>query len=318
MLAPLFPENEDSRIETLRSMNVLDSSAQEQFDRVTRIASQYFGVSIALVSLVDTNRQWFKSCVGLDARETGRDISFCGHAILDNKTFYIEDASKDSRFHDNPLVTGPPNIRFYAGRPIKAPNGHNLGTLCIIDDKPKKLSQKDFTVLDDLAKTIEEELANLQLATIDELTGLSSTRGFSQLATHCLSMAERQKAPITFAYFDLDNFKPINNNNSYTTGDRVLKFFAKQLKESFRSSDLFSRVGGDEFAVLLYNADFDKSQQLLDRFKHDLDNNFEDLNIDFDLKFSVSFVNYNPLSHPNIGTLIQHGADELKTNPIDL
>lgn len=318
MLAPSFPENEESRIQTLRSMNVLDSAAQEQFDRITRIASRYFGVPIALVSLVDANRQWFKSCVGLDARETGRDISFCGHAILDNKTFYIEDASKDSRFHDNPLVTGPPHIRFYAGRPIKAPNGQNLGTLCIIDNKPKTLTQKDFTVLDDLAKTVEEELESLQLATVDELTGLSSTRGFSQLATHCLSMAERQKAPITFAYFDLDNFKPINDNNNYTTGDRVLKFFAEQLKESFRSSDLFSRIGGDEFAVLLYNADIDKSQQLLERFKHDLAANFENMNINFDLKFSVSFVNYDPFSHPNIDSLIQQGAEEVKHNPVKI
>jgi diguanylate cyclase (GGDEF)-like protein len=316
MLAPSFPDNEESRLKTLRSMNVLDSAAQEQFDRVTRLASRYFGVPIALVSLVDANRQWFKSCVGLDARETGRDISFCGHAILDNKTFYIEDASIDSRFHDNPLVTGPPHIRFYAGRPIKAPNGHNLGTLCIIDSKPKKLSTKDFTVLDDLAKTVEEELASLQLATVDELTGLSSTRGFSQLATHCLSMAERQKAPITFAYFDLDNFKPINDNNNYTTGDRVLKFFAEQLKESFRSSDLFSRIGGDEFAVLLYNANIDKSHQLLERFKHDLATNFQNMDIKFNLEFSVSFVSYDPISHPDVDTLIRRGAEELVNNPV--
>ncbi len=318
MLAPAFPDNEQIRLQTLRSMNVLDSAAQEQFDRITRLASQYFNVPIALVSLVDSNRQWFKSCVGLDARETGRDISFCGHAILDNETFYIEDASKDSRFHDNPLVTGPPNIRFYAGRPIKAPNGHNLGTLCIIDSKPKKLSQKDFTVLDDLAKTVEEELESLQQVTIDELTGLSSNRGFSQLASHCLSMAERQKAPITFAYFDLDNFKPINDNNNYTTGDRVLKFFAKQLKESFRSSDLFSRIGGDEFGVLLYNANIDKSQQLLERFRDDLKTNFEHMDINFDLKFSVSFVNYDPLSHPDIQSLIQQGAEELLNNPVKI
>ncbi len=312
MLAPPFPDNEESRLKSLRSMNVLDSTAQEQFDRITRIAARYFDVAIALVSLVDANRQWFKSCVGLDARETARDISFCGHAILDNKIFYIEDAAQDPRFHDNPLVTGPPHIRFYAGRPLKAPNGHNLGTLCIIDPSPKKLTEKDFTVLDDLANTVEEELAALQMATIDELTGLSSNRGFSQLATHCLAMAERQKAHLTLAYFDLDNFSPINQNNNYNQGDQVLKFFAEQLKASFRSSDLFCRAGGDEFAVLLYNADIDKSRYYLQRLEQSVEQNFPDLGIDFDLNYSVSFTSYDPLTHPHIQSMLEQCAEEIK------
>jgi diguanylate cyclase (GGDEF)-like protein len=318
MLEPAFPDNEKSRLATLRSMNVLDSTTQEQFDRITRLASQYFDVSIALVSLVDADRQWFKSYCGLDARETGRDISFCGHAILQNEVFYIEDASTDPRFHDNPLVTSPPNIRFYAGRPVKAPNGLNIGTLCIIDDKPKTLSDKDLVVLDDLAKTVEEELKNLQLATIDELTGLSSNRGFTQLATHCISMAERQKACLTLAYFDLDNFKPINDNNGYSRGDRVLKFFAEQLKASFRSSDLYCRAAGDEFAVLLYNADIDKSRQLIQRFKQNIGQHYPSLEIDFDLKFSASLVGYDPSAHIDVQDLLNAGAAELDKNPCDI
>ncbi|MGB5330714.1 MAG: GAF domain-containing protein, partial [Gammaproteobacteria bacterium] len=136
MKTPDFPANEKERLETLRSIDILDTDPEERFDRLTRMARRVFGVSIALVSMVDENRQWFKSKAGLDACETGRDISFCGHAILGNDVFVIENALEDERFADNPLVTGPPNIRFYAGVPLRYLNGSKLGTLCIIDQQP--------------------------------------------------------------------------------------------------------------------------------------------------------------------------------------
>ena len=119
MKSPDIPLNESTRIKALVDLNILDTIEEERFDRLTRLAKQLFGVEIALVSLVDTNRQWFKSKQGLAACETGRDISFCGHVILEQDIFHIPNALEDARFADNPLVIGAPNIRFYAGAPLR-------------------------------------------------------------------------------------------------------------------------------------------------------------------------------------------------------
>lgn len=167
MKKPDTPKNEDKRLQSLCDLNILDSIAEERFDRFTRIAKRHFGVSIALVSLVDAERQWFKSRQGLDAPETPRDISFCGHAILQNGIFKIPNTLEDPRFVDNPLVTGPPNIRFYAGAPLHAPNGEAIGTLCIIDDKPRDFSAEELAVLRDLANGVEEELARTKATVIN-------------------------------------------------------------------------------------------------------------------------------------------------------
>lgn len=163
MLEPPIPINESVRIKSLHELNILDTPPEARFDRITKIAKILFDVPIAIVSLIDVNRQWFKSCIGLDERETPRGISFCGHAILENDILIVEDAKNDERFLDNPLVTGPPYIRFYAGRPIKGPNNNNLGTLCIIDMYPRKLSKADKSVLNDLAIWVENEFKNIKL-----------------------------------------------------------------------------------------------------------------------------------------------------------
>jgi diguanylate cyclase (GGDEF)-like protein/PAS domain S-box-containing protein len=158
VLAPAVPIDEEKRLATLRGLNVLDTPPEERFDRLTRLAQRIFDVPIAVITLVDSNRQWFKSCQGLDATETPRSISFCGHAILGDEVFVIPDAALDPRFADNPLVAGAPHIRFYAGQPLKANNGSRLGTLCILDIKPRQPSQDDLDVLRDLAALVESEL----------------------------------------------------------------------------------------------------------------------------------------------------------------
>lgn len=156
-----MPHDEARRIATLREMAILDTPPEERFDRLTRLARQLLKVPIAVVSLVDSNRQWFKSCQGLSASETPRSISFCGHAILDDQLFVIPDALLDVRFADNPLVTSAPHIRFYAGQPLKAANGSRLGTLCIIDSQPHSLSETECKSLRDLAALVEKELNTL-------------------------------------------------------------------------------------------------------------------------------------------------------------
>ena len=158
MLESNLPIDEERRLATLRGLNILDTPAEERFDRLTRMAQRILGVPIVLVSLLDGDRQWFKSKQGLDVSETPRSISFCGHAIHSDEAFVIPDSKVDSRFADNPLVTGAPYIRFYAGQPLKANNGSRLGTLCLIDTKPRQLSWADLDLLRDLGSLVENEL----------------------------------------------------------------------------------------------------------------------------------------------------------------
>ena len=148
----------------LQDLRLLDSPPEERFDRLTRLAVRLFGVKTALVSLVDHERQWFKSRQGLDAPEAPRSISFCGHAILNNGPFVIEDASKDARFADNPLVTGGPCIRFYAGMPLKGPNGYKVGTFCLIDPVARSFGDGDLAALRDLAAVAAAEIGNKDLS----------------------------------------------------------------------------------------------------------------------------------------------------------
>ena len=156
--API-PADEDERLSALRALLLLDTPPEERFDRLARFVAEQLDVPIALLTLVDGQRQWFKARVGLDATETPRDISFCGHAIMKNDLFIVEDASRDPRFSDNPLVTGEPHIRFYAGAPLSAPGGHRIGTLCVIDTVPRTLGSVELSILDALRRLANETVA---------------------------------------------------------------------------------------------------------------------------------------------------------------
>ena len=306
MKKPEIPQDEQIRIEKLRSLDVLDTLPEERFDRLTRIAKRMFGVPIALVSLVDENRQWFKSCIGLDVSETSRDISFCGHAILGNGVFVIPNALEDPRFADNPLVLSEPNIRFYAGCPLSL-NGHKLGTLCIIDQRPRRLEKEDIEALKDLASMVERELAAVQLATLDELTNISNRRGFMSLAQHSLNFCARQKLPAALVFLDLDKFKPINDKFGHAEGDRALIAVARQMKSSFRDSDLFARLGGDEFVVLLTNTSKQQAEEIVGRFSRSLEKYNKEANRGYAIVFSYGIVEFNPEKRTVIEELLVNG-----------
>jgi PAS domain S-box/diguanylate cyclase (GGDEF) domain len=163
MLEPCISPDEITRQITLDSLNILDTPPVEQLDRVTRLAAGYFKVTTALVSLIDEKRQWFLSRFGLDATETPRNISFCGHAILQNDTFIVPDTKNDERFSDNPLVTGMPFIRFYAGQPVYSKQGYALGTLCLIDENPRSFTINETNALKDFARMVEQYLQSLEV-----------------------------------------------------------------------------------------------------------------------------------------------------------
>lgn len=155
------PENESQRLKRLQALMVLDTAPEPLFDEITKLASDICGTPIALISLIDENRQWFKSNIGLEgATETNRDIAFCSHAILQEQVFEVPDASSDKRFKNNPLVTQVPNIQFYAGAPISLPTGESIGTICVIDQKKNKLNAFQKTILQGLANIISQALVN--------------------------------------------------------------------------------------------------------------------------------------------------------------
>ena len=310
MKAPAIPEDEAARIDTLRALNILDSSPEERFDRLTRLAKRLFGVPIALVSLVDDDRQWFKSCQGLDATETPRDISFCGHAILGDGVFLIPNAALDDRFSDNPLVVREPHIRFYAGCPLAVPNGSKLGTLCIIDREPREFNEDDQALLRDLARMAEQEIAAVQLATMDELTMISNRRGFEALSLHALGLCRRLAKPATLLFLDLDLFKQINDRFGHAEGDRALCKFAELLKQTFRESDVLGRLGGDEFAVLLTNSTKEEVDKALCRLRETIQQYNSEAQRGYDIDYSAGAVHFDAARHSDVADLMAE-ADAL-------
>ncbi len=158
MIKASIPENDDERLKKLNSYQILDTPSETDYDELVQLASQICNVPISLMTLVDKDRQWFKANVGLPVSETPREISFCGHAINENNLFIVEDASKDERFSDNPLVTSDPNIRFYMGMPLTTPDGFNIGTLCVIDHEPRVLTKEQENAIRVLAKKVVNHL----------------------------------------------------------------------------------------------------------------------------------------------------------------
>jgi len=156
--APL-PDGEGRRLDALHALRLLDTPPEERFDRYTRIAANLFDVPIAMVSLIYRDRQWFKSSHGFDVAETPRETAFCAHTILDSEVLQVPDALQDARFADNPVVAGPPRFRFYAGAPLAAPDGSRVGSLCLIDERPRQLDERQLTLLRDLADLVQAELA---------------------------------------------------------------------------------------------------------------------------------------------------------------
>lgn len=176
MLDAPIPTDEALRLADLQSLGILDTPSEERFDRITQAAQRLFRVPIALVSLIDSERQWFKSRQGLCELETARNISFCGHAIHCNHPFVVPNACEDERFADNPLVTGDFHLRFYAGVALRSTNGRPLGTLCLIDRQPKTMTPEELMLLTDLAAWAERELNLRELQVANDLAELCSRR----------------------------------------------------------------------------------------------------------------------------------------------
>ncbi|MGE0812842.1 MAG: ATP-binding protein [Vicinamibacterales bacterium] len=176
--------DEQARLAALRRYRILDTEPEQRFDDLTMLASQICETPISLITLIDADRQWFKSRVGLDVAETARSVAFCTHAIRQEGILQVPDAAGDPRFRDNPFVTGEPNIRFYAGAPLVTPDGHALGTLCVIDVQPRRLSDAQLRALGALRRQVEAQLELRR--NLDELAGALEARDQAERAQAAL------------------------------------------------------------------------------------------------------------------------------------
>jgi diguanylate cyclase (GGDEF)-like protein len=278
-----IPANEAERLAALRRYAILDTPAESAYDDLLSIATAICGVPMGTVSLVDADRQWFKSRLGVSDTQTPRDVAFCSHTVLDpNRVFEVTDAASDARFSDSPLVTGAPNIRFYAGAPLVSSDGHAVGALCVMDTAPHQLTDQQRRALEALSRQVvvlmelraafadlrhhveerawyerqlgarrdaqrEMDVVNATQTRIDVLTGLANRRGFSE----SLKRALDEGGDVAFAIVDVDHFKAINDGWGHPFGDQVLVAVAGAVRRVVGDQGLVGRIGGEEFGVLL-------------------------------------------------------------------
>lgn len=285
MPAPI-PRNEAERLKSLQNLHILDTPSEAAYDDLTRLAAYVCDAPMATITLVDEDRQWFKSRIGITAQETPRSVSFCAHAIAQNELFVVPDATKDARFSGSPLVLDDPNIRFYAGMPIVSPEGFHVGTMCVLDKKPRELTEEKQVALRVLARQVaaqfqmrrqllelkearakqtktEQRLRESQtrlkeanallqeMVTTDALTGVKNRRAFDEGLQQAWKMSARTKSPLSLLMVDVDHFKRVNDTLGHEAGDDVLRLVAQTLQFMTRSTDMVARYGGEEFVVVL-------------------------------------------------------------------
>lgn len=303
MQSPAIPDNEEQRLKSLHITGLLDTCNDERFERLTRLARKAFQVPVALISLLDRDRQWLLACQGLGIRETPRSISFCGHAILNGGPFIIHDAAADARFRDNPLVTGEPFIRFYAGHPVHLPDGTVAGALCLIHTTPRCFTEDDIAALRDLACIVEDEFLAINMAMTDSLTGIPNRRGFYHAGEKLLRTQKLHDEPFSLLYFDLDKFKPINDLWGHAEGDEVLKTFAAFLYQHLEPGESAGRLGGDEFAVLIRRNG--KAESFLHALSISVKDNNESSGKPYNINYSYGAVTSNPGQYATLQDMLR-------------
>ncbi|MFP4130185.1 MAG: putative bifunctional diguanylate cyclase/phosphodiesterase [Halorhodospira sp.] len=253
-----IPDDEDRRQAALERYRILDTDNEPVFDRIAQLACRIFGTSIATITFVDRHRQWFKAAPGLQARETPRDLSFCGHVVAGADPLIVPDAYADRRFHDNPLVTEAPGIRAYLGVPLTTEAGLRVGVLCVQDVQARAFSEADAETLRELADVtvyaLEARLAQFdaeRLMHLDPLTGLPNRLLFSDRLQQAMASRQYDGKDLAVLALDLRDFRTVNDSLGREQGDRLLAKVGERLQASLRRDDTVARLSGDEFGILL-------------------------------------------------------------------
>ena len=260
-------KDEDARLAALRRYEILDTGEEAQFQRIVDLTLTILGVPMAAVTLIDEDRQWYKSARGTERESIPRDIAFCAHTIMQNEPLLVADATIDSRFADNPLVTGEPHIRSYLGVPLRTPDGYNVGTLCAFDIAPRQFDARQSDIMTKLAEIVVEQLELRQIAKQDSMTGALTRRGFIAEVEREFLRAGRYDRPSVLVVIDVDHFREINDRYGHPAGDAVLVSIANASMATMRKSDVFGRVGGDKFGLLLPETDPEEALQAAERIR---------------------------------------------------
>ncbi len=257
---------EKQRLQELRSLNVLDTEAEQAFDDIVSLAAFICDTPMAVISLIDEDRQWCKAKFGLSAAEVPRDQAFCAHAIVKpDELMEVPNALEDLRFVDNPLVLGDLGLRFYAGAPLVTSSGAALGTVCVMDKVPRKLTEAQSLAMKALSRQVVQLLAlrraNAELKTLSEdlavqtftdpLTGVKNRRAFDSLLANEYARSMRTRSPLALLMVDADHFKAYNDQYGHVAGDLALQAIAGAIQSQARAYDHVARYGGEEFAVIL-------------------------------------------------------------------
>ncbi|KEF43407.1 MAG: histidine kinase [Cyanobium sp. CACIAM 14] len=261
------PTDEEQRLRDLERYGVVGADSDEHFERILELAGAIFHTPIVAISLVEADRQWFLAQRGLDVRETPREMSFCTHAIVHDEVMVVPDAHADERFRGNPLVAADPHIRFYAGAPLQSPEGHNLGTLCVIDREPRDFTPEQRQLLHRLAQLVMRELELRRLAHLCPVTGLPTRRAFLSIGEREFARARRDGHALSLLLFDIDNLRQINNRWGHEAGDRVLADVVRLARTFLKEPDFAARVGDGEFALLLVGIDGNQAMALADALR---------------------------------------------------
>ena len=259
--------DDDARVAALRRLDVLDTAIEERFEKIVTLVRTVLAVPMATVTLVDRDRQWFKAKRGIDSTETPRSISFCTHTIAQREPMIIEDARSDPRFADSPLVVGPPFVRSYAGIPLRTPEGYNVGALCAMDSRPRGFSPADIAILSNFANIVCDELELRLIAQVDHLTGALTRRGFMEHVEREIARAARYGRNSALVMLDVDYFKSVNDTHGHAVGDQVLQQIAHIAEVTLRPSDVFGRLGGEEFALLLPETNSTEAMNVAERLR---------------------------------------------------
>lgn len=267
---PLPLKTEEERLTAVERYDILDTPPEPAFDRIATLVRLIFGVETSIVSLIDAHRQWYKASEGTPLKEVPIGETFCRYAMPGTDAMIVPDASQDERFCDSPHVTADHGVRFYASMPLTTEDGHNIGTICAIDSQPRQFSVRELEIFRELARIVMSEMELRRLATTDGLTGVSTRRAFKEDAEKYVALARRHRSQLSAITFDIDRFKAINDTYGHAAGDVVLKAVARAVEPILRQSDIFGRLGGEEFGVILPDADASAAMAVAEKLRHAL------------------------------------------------
>ncbi len=320
-------EREQDRLRALARYEILDTPPDGAFDRITQLLAQLLDVPIAVVSLVDRDRIWFKSHHGIDADEVGRDPGLCASAVLGEGLYVVPDAAVDPRTLANPLVAGELGLGFYAGYPLRTKDGHNLGVLCGLDFQPRELSPRDEQTLETLAGLVMDQMelrlaarqvdrlhADLRAAhehlrtqaAHDGLTGLLNRSAILASIGRAVDQFRSSGQPLAVVMLDIDHFKAINDTHGHPVGDQVLIEVARRITHAVRDRDAVGRLGGEEFVCLLDRCPADQAEQVAERIRRAVcadpfpaDKAGEPLLLDVTASIGVFVTDHHPSADPD-------------------